>query len=86
MYEVLPFTGNYFWPSAVRGRQTNGNIHSATIRLMTNHRREIWNVDEFLDQLDSAELEQETMTGHELVTSPEGFLSEDGSEVEVQLL
>lgn len=85
MSEVLPFTGKYFWPSAVRGRPTNGVIHSATIRLMTNHRREIWNVDEFLDQLESAELEQETMTGHESVTSPEGSLSEDGSEMEVQL-
>lgn len=31
------------------------------------------------------ELEQETMTGHESVTSPEGSLSEDGSEMEVQL-
>lgn len=37
MYEVLPFIGNYFWPSAVRGRRTNGVNHSATSRLKKNH-------------------------------------------------
>lgn len=39
MYGVLPFIRNYFWPSAVRGRRTNGVTHSTTIRLMTNPRK-----------------------------------------------
>lgn len=39
MAGMLPFIRNYFWPSAVKGRKTNGVTHSVSLQLTTSDER-----------------------------------------------